>query len=255
MKLWVLGSSGAELPDKRPPGFLIDDKLMLDAGTIGSVLNENEQWGIKEIFLTHAHLDHIKGIPFMVDNIILQNTGHQVKIRSTAPILAALHDNLLNNVIWPDFTEIPDKDNAVLVLEEIQVGKPYDMDGYQITAWEVNHTVPAVGYVVEDPKGRRLLYTGDTGPTDAIWEGACKQEIHAAIIEASMPNHMRDMAIMTGHLTPDLLNVELTKMQCQPDRILITHPKPQYIDTISKELRALRHKDIELLRDGEVYEI
>ena len=254
MRLKVLGSSGAEVPGKKTPGFLVDDALLLDAGTIGAVLTEDEQWAIENILLTHAHLDHIKGIPFLADNIILKGPGHQVKIRSIASILKALKDNLLNNVIWPDFTAIPDRENAVLALEAIEQLKEYEINGYRVTAYEVNHSVPAVGYVVEDAAGKRLLYTGDTGPTELIWAENNRQR-HAAIIEVSMPNSMRDMAIMTGHLTSELLSVELKKMKTVPDRILVTHPKPQYIDTILKELKSVGHDNIELLKDGEVYEI
>jgi ribonuclease BN (tRNA processing enzyme) len=60
MKLRVLGSAGAELPNFRPPAFLLDDQLLLDAGTIGSVLSEEEQWNIHTILVTHSHLDHIR---------------------------------------------------------------------------------------------------------------------------------------------------------------------------------------------------
>ncbi|KKK62014.1 hypothetical protein LCGC14_3008580, partial [marine sediment metagenome] len=82
MKLRVLGASGAEFPGQNPPGFLIDDVLLLDAGTIGAVLSEDEQWGIRNIILTHAHLDHIKSIPFLADNIILRNMDHNVIVHS-----------------------------------------------------------------------------------------------------------------------------------------------------------------------------
>lgn len=254
MRLRVLGSSGAEFPGKETPGFLVDDSLLLDAGTIGAVLREDEQWAIKDIMLTHAHLDHIKGIPFLADNIILMNTGHYVRIRSTAPILKVLRENLLNGAIWPDFTVIPSPDNAVLLLEDMDALKEYAIGDYKVTAYEVSHSVPAVGYVLEDSQGKRLLYTGDTGPTEDIWS-ACDRRVHAAIIEVSMPDSMEEMAIMTGHLTAGLLGAELKKMKVLPDRILVTHPKPQYISTIIKELGKLGHGNIELLKDGEVYEI
>jgi len=254
MRLRVLGSSGAEFPGKMTPGFLVDDSLLLDAGTIGAVLNEDEQWAITDILLTHAHLDHIKGIPFLADNIILRNSGHQVRIRSAAPVLKALKDNLLNDSIWPDFTAIPEPGSAVLLLDVIEPLKEYAINGYRVTAYEVNHSVPAVGYVVEDSQGKRLLYTGDTGPTEAIWEENDRR-IHAAIIEVSMPDSMREMALKTGHLTAGLLGAELKKMKRVPDRILVTHPKPQYISTIMDELKGVDHGNIELLKDGEEYEI
>ena len=254
MRLRVLGSSGAEFPGKKAPGFLVDDSLLLDAGTIGAVLSEDEQWAIRDIMLTHAHLDHIKGIPFLADNLILKNSGHQVMIRSISPVLKALKDNLLNDVIWPDFTSLPSSDNAVLLLEDMDSMKEYMIDGYRVTAYEVTHSVPAVGFVVEDSSGKRLLYTGDTGPTEGIW-AACQRPIHAAIIEVSMPDSMEEMAKLTGHLTAGLLGAELGKIKIMPERILVTHPKPQYISTIIEELGKLGHDNIELLKDGEVYEI
>lgn len=254
MRLRVLGSSGAEFPGMKAPGFLVDDSLLLDAGTIGAVLSEDEQWAVSEILLTHAHLDHIKAIPFLADNIILKGAGHQVRIRSIAPVLKALKDNLLNDVIWPDFTVIPSREDAVLLFEDLDSMKEYLFNGYKVTAYEVNHSVPAVGYLVEDSAGKRILYTGDTGPTDGIWK-ACEGQVHAAIIEVSMPNSMEEMAVITGHLTARLLGAELEKMKRMPDRIFVTHPKPQYVSTILDELTELGHGNIELLKDGEVHEI
>ncbi len=254
MKLRVLGASGAEFPGQNAPGFLVDDALLLDAGTIGAVLVEEEQWNIKNIILTHAHLDHIKSIPFLADNIILKNLDHNVTVHSIKPVLGALKDNLLNNVIWPDFTQLPDANNAVLRLEPISIEKPFNINGYTVTAFEVSHSVPAVGYVVQSKAGRRLLYSGDTGPTKDIWK-AMDKPIHAAIIEVSMPNSMEEMAVMTGHLTASLLATEIKKMKNIPERIYITHPKPQYMDIIVSELQALGMSEIELLRGGEILEI
>src|SRR6185369_5548776 len=107
MKLRILGSAGAVLPDFRPPAFLIDDQLLLDAGTIGSVLSEEEQWKIHTIFITHSHLDHIRSIPALADNIIIRNQRHTVSVHSTGEVIAAMQNHLFNDTIWPDFTRIP----------------------------------------------------------------------------------------------------------------------------------------------------
>jgi len=236
MKLRVLGCSGAEFPNMRPPAFLIDETLLMDAGTIGAVLSEDEQWMIREIILTHAHLDHC------------------VRILSTKSVLGVLKNNLLNDMVWPDFTVIPNKARPVLTLEEITEGVEFTINGYRICAYPVNHSVPAVGYRVLDSKGCRLLYTGDTGPTTALWSETANK-VDAAIIEVSMPNSMREMAILTGHLTAELLGDEIKKMKRVPERILITHPKPQYLQTIHDEIRALGMDNIQMLIDGEVIEI
>jgi ribonuclease BN (tRNA processing enzyme) len=254
MRLHVLGASGAEFPGQNPPAFLVDEFLLLDAGTIGAVLDEEGQSRIRHILLTHAHLDHIRSIPFLADNIVLMNMKHSVSITSIPPVLNALNDSLLNNLIWPDFTKIPSAENAVIILNEITVGKPFKVNDYEVTAYEVNHSIPAIGFVIEDSGGRRLLYTGDTGPTTSIWE-ATEIPVHCAIIEVSMPNSMEEMAEKTGHLTASLLAKELEKMKNVPERICITHPKPQHLETILEEVMALGHEGTAMLKDGEVLEI
>lgn len=252
MKLRVLGSAGAEFPDFRPPGFLIDDQLLLDAGTIGSVLTEEEQWGLQNIFITHSHLDHIRAIPALADNIIIKNLRHTVRVFSIQEVISAMREHLFNNIIWPDFSVIPSPDSPVITFETIDSGVEYSVSEYRIRAIPVNHTVPAVGYRV--CKGSTtLVYTGDTGPTEEIWQYV--NGIDALIVEVSFPNSMEAMALMTKHLTCSLLSVELKKIARLPKRIFITHPKPQYYDIIRTEIACLGLKEIELLHDGAIFEL
>lgn len=80
-------------------------------------------------------------------------------VYGTEPVIDALRTHLLNGTIWPDFTALPTPDEPVLRYDIITPGRPltlgcYDhvrrcSDGYVLTAVEVNHTVPAVGYCVE----------------------------------------------------------------------------------------------------------
>lgn len=253
MNLRVIGSSGGEFPGHNPPAFLIDEQFLLDAGTIGAFLNEASQWKIRNILITHAHLDHIKGIPFLADNLVIKNKEHSVNIISIQSVLAALKKNLLNNRIWPDFTIISAASRPVLLLKAISPGKPFRIIGYTITAYKVNHSVPAVGYIIEDSKGKRLLYTGDTGPTETIWKAP--KVIDCAIIEVSFPNRLEKMAKKTGHLTPKLLIREVKKMAFFPKRIFITHPKPLYLKQIRQEIKDLSLKNVTILKDGKKYNI
>lgn len=254
MKIEVLGSSGAQFPGSNLPAFLIDGSILLDAGTIGIALNEDAQWKIRYILLTHAHLDHIIGIPFLLDNIIIKNKRHHVKVISIPGVLRAIKTNLFNNKVWPDFTKIPSPENPVLILEGIRYGRPFKIDSYRITPLKVNHSIPAVGYIIEKG-GKRLLYTGDTGPTSEIWEEAKKGYLDAIIIEVSLPNRMVKNAINIGHLTPGLLAEELRKMAILPRKIFLTHTKPQYLKEIKEEIAKLRINDIEMLSDRMIIEI
>jgi len=252
MKLRVLGSAGAEFPNFRPPAFLIDDQLLLDAGTIGSVLTEEEQWGLKNIFITHSHLDHIRAIPALADNIIIKNLHHTVNIYSIPAVISAMQNHLFNDIIWPDFTVIPNLVNPVISFKTIDTGVDYTVGDYRIRAIPVNHTVPAVGFRVCDGS-TTLVYTGDTGPTEEIWQYV--NGIDALIVEVSFPNNMEPLALLTKHLTCSLLCTELEKITRLPKHIFITHPKPQYYDIIRSEIECLGLKEIELLHDGATFDI
>jgi len=251
MKIKVLGCSGATFPNHHPPGFLLDDRILFDAGSLADVLHERAQMKIKHILITHAHLDHILGIPFLADNVLNGRTGHSVTVFSIPPVIRTLKRNLLNSAIWPDFTVLPHSGRPILSLNALRVQKPIRVDEYRVTPYRVNHSVPAVGYLVEDKKKRRFFYTGDTGPSESTWERIGQQQIHGLIIEVSLPNSMGEMALKTGHLTTRLFQNELSKIRKTPEQIYITHPKPQYFNTIRAELRRLRLDNLTLLRDGQ----
>jgi ribonuclease BN (tRNA processing enzyme) len=254
MKIKVLGCSAVELPNANLTSFLVDDKILIDAGTIGAVLDEDRQWKIRHVLLSHSHLDHIKDLPFLADNISLSKKKHSVSVFSIPAVNKALKKNIFNNVVWPDFTRIPSADYPVIRLNNIKPGKSIIIDHYNITAYKVNHAVPAVGYLLEDRKGKRLIYIGDAGPSNTIWKSVHKK-IHGLIIEVSLPNRYKAMALKTGHLTPELLASELNKMKHIPDIIFITHCKPGYRKKIKEELKKLNINNIRILNDGDELEI
>ncbi|UCD34058.1 MAG: 3',5'-cyclic-nucleotide phosphodiesterase [Nitrospiraceae bacterium] len=254
MKIQVLGCSSAELPNANLPGFLVDGKILLDAGTIGTVLTESQQWKISHVLITHAHLDHVKDLPFFADNISMNRKRHQVTIMSIPEVNGALKKNLLNDILWPDFTKIPTPDDPILKLQNIQPGVSFTLDGYRIIGYEVRHTVPAVGYLIEDKNGKRLLYAGDAGPDNTIWE-FIPGKLDGIIVEVSLPNRFQERALETGHLTPKLLQKELKRMKDLPDMIFITHCKPGYREKIQEELQSLHMGSITMLTDGARFEL
>jgi cAMP phosphodiesterase len=248
--LKILGSAGSEFPDYHSPAYLIDSSLLIDAGTICSVLPLSSQIQIKSVLISHSHLDHIKGLPFLADNIMISGGNKSIRLISTPEVLNAVRCHIFNNIIWPDFSIIPSKDQAVIEYLEVQAESEFELDGYSITPVPVNHSVPAIGFLIRK-NNSALIYTGDTGPTERIWQMA--ENISAIIVEVSFPNNMNDLAVLTGHLTPSLLSSELQKLKTLPPVILITHPKPQFRDLIISELNQLQFPGIKLMSDGDEY--
>jgi ribonuclease BN (tRNA processing enzyme) len=251
MNLRVLGCSGAEFPKHRNPGFLLDKEILFDAGSLTNVLDAKEQLRIKHIFITHAHLDHIRGIPFLADNIIIGHWKQTVNILSIPSVLKTVKWSLLNKFLWPDMTVIPSPQNPVLNLVPLELNRPFTVNDYSITPYRVKHSVPAAGYLVEDSKNRSFFYTGDTGPSDMLWKKIGDKKIYCLIIECSFPNRMGELAVKTGHLTPRLLQDGLSKMKHIPQKIFIVHVKPQHFKVIKRELQGLKIKNLTVLRDGE----
>jgi ribonuclease BN (tRNA processing enzyme) len=249
MRIKVLGCSGAEFPGDNAPGFLLDKRILFDGGSITNVLDKKSQLRIENIFITHAHLDHIKGIPFLADNMIIESRRHKVNILSISPVIRTIRKNILNSSVWPDFT------TTILRVVELKAGQSIRLGGYIITPFKVSHSVPAVGYLVEDRRKRRFFYTGDTGASDSTWKKIGKKHIHCLIIEVTFPSRMEEKAVTTGHLTPRLLKKELLKIGYLPEKIFITHLKPQYFKIIETELQRLKINNLRILKDRETVEV
>jgi ribonuclease BN (tRNA processing enzyme) len=255
VEIRVLGSSGSEAPGHNSPALLVDDFLLLDAGTISISLDRSSQCKITHILLTHAHLDHIKGIPSLVDNIVASRQGCQLTIMSGRDVLADLKKNIFNNRIWPDFAVIPSAQYPVMRYQPISQRNPLHIRGYVISPVRVNHVVPAYGYVLEDGFKNCVIYTGDSGPTEKIWKRMEGKRVKVLILEVSFPNELEDLALASGHLTPALFAREIEKMPVYPEKIFITHVKPYYRQTVEEQIAQVATDGVSFLEDNMVISI
>jgi cAMP phosphodiesterase len=255
MQIKVLGCHGSQTPGCNTTSFLVDGKILVDAGAITSLLTIEEQVNIDYVLVTHAHLDHVRDIMFLADNICYLQKGHPLIVIGTSNIIDTLKTHLFNNIVWPDFSLIPSPENPVLKFRAIKPGQKMKLGDVHITAILVNHTIETVSYVVESKKGSFIII-GDTGPTEEVWKTANKMsDLKAVFIETSLPDSMKDVAEMTGHLTPSSLEEELKKLDNPNRNIYLYHMKLQYREAIQREIAMIRDRDIHVLEDGEVIQI
>ena len=100
------------------------------------------------------------------------------------------------------------------------------------------HTVPAVGYQLDSGKGS-LVFTGDTGPNDALWNVVNGIEnLKFLIIETAFSDKDRRLAELSKHLCPSMLGEELAKLT-RPAEVYITHLKPSEIELTMQEIEEL----------------
>ena len=253
MKVKVLGCSGSEAIGHNPPGFLVNGTVMLDAGTITSALTVEEQSRITDVFISHTHLDHIKSLLFLADNII-GRIKKPVSIRSIPAVLDAISKHLMNELIWPDFTKIPTPKDPVLAYKPFAAMRPVKAAGLTVKAIPMNHPVPAVGFLVNDGK-TSFLYTADTGPNEGIWrEAARARNLKGIIVDTSFPNSLGMIADVSGHFTPAQLAADLAKAKIGTAvPIYIYHIKPVHKKKVIAELRAMGRKNVHVLQEGKTY--
>lgn len=241
MLLKVLGCSGSDLPGHHLTSFLVNDTILLDAGSVTSSLDLSQQSKITDIFVTHAHLDHIKDILFLADNLIEFFAGTQrppVRIHGLADVLHSIAEHLLNDTIWPDFTVIP-QNAPVLAYQPLAPGEAIQVAGLNVLTCPVNHARAASGYVLYSDAGRHnVAYTGDTGPNGPWWDflNSLPFPLTNLITEASFPNSMEALAETSKHLTPRLLRAELERLHVRP-KIHIYHMKSPFSAQIQEELQ------------------
>ena len=244
--LRVLGCSGGISTDLRTTSLLLNENILIDAGTGVGDLSLDELRKIDHVFLTHSHLDHICSIPFIAD-AVGGSRDRPLKVYGIYKTIHALQEHVFNNVIWPDFTKIPSAKNPFISLHLIEIDEPFKMDGISITALPVDHSIAANAYALDSGNGA-LVFSGDTGVSDDLWKAVNQlKQIKHIIIEASFSDQEENLAIVSGHLSPSLLMKELDKLNskaCDSGlQIWVCHLKPDGGDAIMQEITRLSESE------------
>ena len=124
MRFRVLGCSGGQLPGYNLSSFLIDDSLLIDAGCTTATLHLSAQQKIKDILITHIHLDHVMALATLADNLY-GKCKVPINVWSVRHVIDGLANSFFNNQVWPDFTRItgPTQRVPVLRLRRLSEGK------------------------------------------------------------------------------------------------------------------------------------
>ena len=254
MRLRVLGCSGGiGGRHLRTTSFLIDGDVLLDAGTGVGDLSLAELGGIDHVFVTHSHLDHVNSIPFLVDTVGALRSK-PITVYATAATVDILRKHLFNWSIWPDFSVIPTPEAPFMRYQEIELGRAVALAGRAFTPLPADHTVPAIGFQLDSGRGS-LVFTGDTGPYDPMWEVVNRiGNLKVLIIETAFSNKDRKLAELAKHLCPATLADELTKFQRDAE-VWITHLKPGELELTMQEIEEAggRYRP-RMLQNGQVFE-
>ncbi len=249
----ALGTSGSLASDRGTTCIQLSNKILIDAGNIISSLGDAAA-EIEHIYLTHSHFDHITDIPAIID-LFFTSKIKTLNLYGLEETLETLKNSIFNEHIFPDFSKIDliDGSSKTIKYHPIKLYESYKIDDITIMPFPTNHTITSCGYVIKKGK-EAIMFTSDTGPCEEIYNIINNDEsIKTLITEVSFPSTYEELADVSLHLTPKLLQYELSQLNRTNLRILIMHIKPSFADIIIKELNEFKFLDynISILHDGD----
>jgi len=256
MIIRVLGCSGAIAAGCKTTSFLLDESVLIDAGTGVGDLPLEQLARIDHILISHSHLDHVLSIGLLADSVLRRRAAQgcgPIVVHALHETLMALRDHIFNGVIWPDFTRLPSPEAPALQFKPIAVGDTLTLAGRRIEVLSAAHTVPAVGFAV-DAGGDAgwWVYTGDTGPNPLLWKRLETMKVSQLVIETAFGDEERQLAAISQHLCPTSLREGLSQLKGEAD-VYITHIKPGELDAVMGQIGRFDNRThrIHALRAGQ----
>jgi ribonuclease BN (tRNA processing enzyme) len=232
--------------------YVIDDVVAIDAGGLGLLGDLNAQFRVQDIFLSHSHMDHIASLPIFLETVY-QTSGRCVTLHASKATLDCLRGDVFNDRLWPDFIGMSQAGLSFVRVDVLHPGQSVEVAGLRVTPVEVDHVVPTLGFLIDAPEVT-VAIASDTGPTEAFWQAAREAEhLKAVFLEASFPDAMKDLALVSKHLTSSMFAAEVRKLRRQVPFIAV-HIKPRSYDQVVAELRSLGLPDLLIGQPGLTYE-
>lgn len=245
MKLVLLGTTGYHPCDRRQTACFMLPELgvVLDAGTGMYRVADHLQTDSLDVFLTHAHLDHVMGVTFLFD-VLGSRKLKRVQIHAEPDKLAAIREHLLAPLLFP----VTPPGDLIPLDPEVRLA-----DGAKLTWFPLRHPGGAVGYRIDWPD-RSLAYVTDTiADPEALYVEKIRG-VDLLIHECYFADGNEEQAELTGHscLTPVLQ----VAAKAQVGRLVLVHINPVLGDDAELGLDAVKSifPAVEIGVDGMVIE-
>ena len=238
MRVEFLGTGGFHPNERRHTAcvMLPEIGVIFDAGTSFFRVPSRLQTDTVQIFLSHAHLDHIAGLTFLLTPLL--NGELSAQLFGNRKTLDAVRNHLFAASLFPI---LPPYEYVEL---EAQVSVP---ENGLLTHVPLKHPGGSIGYRVDWPD-RSLAYV-----TDTIVDGSYTeflQGVDLLIHECYFPDDMADWTKKTGH--SHTTQVAQLAQDAGVKRLLLVHIDPQRPDDDPIGLETARKifPNTEVAEDG-----
>ncbi|MCZ8016190.1 MAG: 3',5'-cyclic-nucleotide phosphodiesterase [Limnobacter sp.] len=249
--LEVFGCSGSVGdPGNGTSCFLLNQDVLIDAGSGVMAMTTAQMSKINHVLLTHTHLDHVSGLPFLVESR-QHSQASPLCVYAQQKTIDVLRQHVFNDLIWPDFTAIPSTESPALKFVTIQPHVELMLGGAILIPFAVNHSVPTLGFVIKSSSGV-LAISSDTYLTDELSQVLNSMvQVDHLIIESSFSNKDKKLSELTLHLCPSLLATQLNKLDtCR--NVWVSYLKEWDRIQTEREIEDLEFNfPLKLLRQGQ----
>lgn len=215
-------------------------------------VSEEQKNKIRDIVLTHAHLDHIAGLPLFIDDLFATLT-EPIRIHAIEEVIQSLEKHIFNWEIYPRFSELSNSSGAVVEYKIFDPSEKFYISDLAFQPIRVNHKVPSVGFIVSDEKST-IAISSDTSKMDLFWnEVNAVESLQAILIECAFPDELDELANASHHLTPRLLQAEIEKCTNKLCPVYVINIKPMYREKVLAQLEILKIENLSILEVGKTY--
>jgi ribonuclease BN (tRNA processing enzyme) len=209
MQVRILGAHNLQTKDTHHTCLLVDDVLAVDAGSLASTTSIDEQTRLEAIMLTHLHFDHSRDLPTV--GLATRDAPDALRVWAEAPTRKSVLTHLMDGEIYPDLSRSLNGEEPSLRFCEVEEGKMFRVQNYDVWPVRADHPVPTVGYIIS-ADGRRIGITGDTGGNLMAFL-AHTNPPDVLLVDVTFPDRLRWRAERSRHMTPSILEKELRGAQ------------------------------------------
>lgn len=236
MRLTVLGCYGGIGGTRRTTSLLVDEDILIDAGSGVGDLALDAMAKVDHVFLTHAHLDHSGFLSLLADAVAFMRQ-RPLHVHALPETIDALRKHMFNGELWPDYTVLPSAAEPCIVFHPLTCDSELQFGTRRITPLPACHSIPAVGYCLDSGSGS-LVYSGDTTDCEPFWAALARiDKLRFLMIETTFLNAAGAAAVRSGHLTAELLAQGLASLR-QPMQLYIAHMEPGKEEQLMAEVMA-----------------
>lgn len=233
--------------------IVVDDRVAIDAGSLAFSCSDLQRSQIRDIVISHVHLDHIAGLPPFVDDLYSTLTA-PVRIHGTVGMINDLETHIFNWTIYPRFSELTNSHGKVVEYVPFIGGTEFGCAHLSIMPIAVNHVPVSMGFIVSDGNVS-VGITGDTAHTVDVWEQLSDRgDLAAVFVECAFPDDLADLAAASHHLTPSGLAEELKKFKRSDVPVYAVNIKPMFRTRVIDELSRLAIGDLSVPEPGQVFQ-